>query len=61
MFYDSELLSFLLNKCDAESEVLFVGAHIGSLAIPVAKKVRKVVAVEANPATFAFTSERHFE
>lgn len=50
--YDPELLGFLLGKCDATSEVLFVGAHVGSLAIPVARKVRKVAAIEANPATF---------
>ncbi len=50
--YDSELLSFLLERCDTTSRVLFVGAHIGSLAIPVAKRSGKVVAIEANPATF---------
>ncbi len=50
--YDLELLDFLLHTCDAESEVLFVGAHVGSLAIPVAKRVTRVVAIEANPATF---------
>ena len=36
----------------AESNVLFVGSHIGSLVVPVSKKVRQVVAVEANPDTF---------
>lgn len=50
--YDPELLDFLLRKCEAESEVLFVGAHVGALAIPVAMKVKRVVAVEANPAAF---------
>ena len=50
--YDSVLLDFLLGKCEVTSEVLFVGAHVGALAIPVAGRVRKVVAVEANPATF---------
>jgi FkbM family methyltransferase len=50
--YDSELLSSVLAKCDATSEILFVGAHVGALAIPVAKRVRRVVAVEANPSTF---------
>jgi FkbM family methyltransferase len=37
----------------SESRLLFVGAHIGTLVIPLAKAVREVVAVEANPATFA--------
>jgi FkbM family methyltransferase len=50
--YDPELLSFLLERCEAASEVLFVGAHVGALAIPAAKRARRVVAVEANPATF---------
>jgi len=50
--YDSQLLRFLLEKCEAASEVLFVGAHVGALAIPVAKRVTRVAAVEANPGTF---------
>jgi FkbM family methyltransferase len=49
--YDSELLEFFLQRCDATSEVLFVGAHVGALAVPVSRRVRKVVAVEANPTT----------
>jgi len=34
------------------SNVLVVGAHIGTLAIPLSKKVKKLVAIEANPKTF---------
>lgn len=49
--YDPELLKFFLQKCEAASEVLFVGAHVGALAVPVSRRVRKVVAVEANPTT----------
>jgi FkbM family methyltransferase len=49
--YDPELLDFLLERCESASSVLFVGAHVGALAIPTAKKVREVVAVEANPTT----------
>ena len=37
---------------DNNSTVLFVGAHIGSLVIPVAKDCARVVAIEANPNTF---------
>jgi FkbM family methyltransferase len=37
---------------NSNSTVLFVGAHIGSLVIPVAKDCGKVVAIEANPNTF---------
>ena len=50
--YDPELLHCLLARCGPTSRVLFVGAHVGAFAIPTAKKVRSVVAVEANPATF---------
>lgn len=37
-----------------DSRVLFVGAHVGTLVIPVARYVSEVVAVEANPDTFRF-------
>lgn len=50
--YDREDLGVLMEACDGNSRVLIVGAHVGSLAIPLAKRVRNVVAVEANPATF---------
>lgn len=50
--YDLDLLTFLLGHCNSQSNVLFVGAHVGSLAIPVARRVKKVVAIEANPVTF---------
>lgn len=35
-----------------QSKVLLVGAHIGALAIPLAKVCDKIVAIEANPRTF---------
>ena len=35
-----------------KSNVLVVGAHIGSLVIPIAKNCKKVVAIEANPNNF---------
>jgi FkbM family methyltransferase len=47
--YDSELLGFFLQRCEAGFQVLFVGAHVGALAVPVAQRVSKVTAVEANP------------
>ncbi len=49
--YDPEHLGFLLQRCEPAFEVLFVGAHVGALALPVARNVRKVTAVEANPET----------
>ena len=39
-----------------ESRVLILGAHIGSLGIPLACHVRSVVFVEANPETFDLLS-----
>jgi len=50
--YDPAILRFLLSQCSPDADVLVVGAHVGAFAIPLAKKVRKVVAVEANPKTY---------
>ncbi|MFM8516387.1 MAG: FkbM family methyltransferase [Nevskiaceae bacterium] len=36
----------------AESTVAFIGTHVGALAIPATRKVRKAYLVEANPRTF---------
>jgi len=49
--YDPDLLDLLLKRCESTSQVLFVGAHVGALAVPIARKVRRVVAIEANPTT----------
>ena len=35
-----------------QSSVLIIGAHIGSLAIPIANTCSKLVAIEANPSNF---------
>jgi FkbM family methyltransferase len=35
-----------------DSRVLIVGAHIGTLAIPISKLCKEVVAIEANPVTY---------
>ena len=50
--YDRGHIERILQLVNEDSNVLFVGAHVGSLVIPIAKAVRKVVAVEANPVTF---------
>ena len=42
--------SFISEK----SEVLVVGAHIGSHVVRLAKKCKNVVAIEANPNTFKY-------
>jgi FkbM family methyltransferase len=50
--WDEEALRYLLQLVDASSRVLVVGAHIGTLLVPLARACRSVVAYEANPATF---------
>jgi FkbM family methyltransferase len=50
-WYNPEELNTLRSMCDAQTRLLVVGAHIGALAIPLAKTCRTVVAVEANPQT----------
>lgn len=41
----------LINK---QSHVAFIGAHVGALAIPVAKMVQHAVIIEANPVTYKY-------
>jgi FkbM family methyltransferase len=50
--YDSAGIEALLQLIDEDSRVLVVGAHLGLLAIPLAKKAAACVAIEANPETF---------
>ena len=50
--YASGELVRLLPLISAQSDVLIVGAHIGALAIPLAKTCRSVTAIEANPESF---------
>jgi FkbM family methyltransferase len=52
--YEVAMLNSLLALVGPESRVLVLGTHIGALAIPLAQKVREVVAYEANPETFRF-------
>lgn len=50
--YDDEDIQVLIGACNSGSRVLVVGAHVGSLAVPLAKRVESVEAIEANPDTF---------
>jgi len=50
--YNKPLVEFLVQQVSAPSAVLFIGTHIGSVLIPVAKRCRAVVGIEANPETF---------
>lgn len=55
--YDRREIEFHLRHLNTESEVLFVGAHVGSLLVPIARRVRNVVGIEANPQTFALLEQ----
>jgi FkbM family methyltransferase len=52
--YGTEELERILKLVSADSSVIFIGTHVGALAIPTAKKVKNCVFVEANPRTFEF-------
>jgi len=50
--YGGEEISRIKNLITKEANVLFVGAHVGALVIPISQYVKSVTAVEANPKTF---------
>lgn len=50
--YSSDELAFDLSLLNPSSQVLVVGTHIGSLAIPLARHCAHLTALEANPQTF---------
>jgi FkbM family methyltransferase len=50
--YGENEIDRIASLTDAQSRVLFVGAHVGALALPVAGMVKEVVAVEANPVSY---------
>jgi len=50
--YGINELQLLRPYLKSETSVLVVGAHIGSLAIPISRLCKEVVAIEANPHTF---------
>ena len=45
-------IEFHLRYLTMESRILVVGTHVGALLVPLAKRVRRVVGIEANPDTF---------
>jgi FkbM family methyltransferase len=49
--WEYKLAESLISK---QGDVLVVGAHIGAHAVPLSKGCAKMVAIEANPHTFAF-------
>ena len=51
--YGEHEIQRICSLTDEESSVLFVGTHVGALAIPVSRHVKRVLGIEANPMTFA--------
>jgi FkbM family methyltransferase len=43
-----------------ESNVVFIGTHVGAIAIPTAKIVKSCILIEANPQTFDFLTTNIF-
>ena len=54
--FGSNQLAFLQRFCGEDSSVLLLGAHIGTFAVPLSKRVRDLTVFEANPRTFQFLS-----
>lgn len=50
--YGDDELARINNLITVNTNALVIGAHVGTLAIPIAKTCRSVTAVEANPNTF---------
>ena len=50
--YGLEEVDRLKKYLTAESKVLIVGAHIGSLVVPISRICKQVVAIEADPDTY---------
>jgi FkbM family methyltransferase len=50
--YNKKELDVLMSLVRATDMVYILGAHIGALLVPIAKKVKNVVGFEANPVTY---------
>jgi len=50
--YGQDELARVLAHIGTDESALVVGAHIGSLVVPIAKNCKQVVAIEANPDNF---------
>lgn len=55
--YSEEELELLKTCMHPSADVLVVGAHIGALAIPMSRHCRQLIAIEANPDTYALLEE----
>lgn len=55
--YGTQEIERLRSRITPESRVLVVGAHIGTLAIPLSRLCKEVVAIEANPVTYRLLTQ----
>ncbi|HEX7644415.1 MAG TPA: FkbM family methyltransferase [Burkholderiaceae bacterium] len=54
--FGSGQLGLLQRFCGEDSSVLLLGAHIGTIAVPLSKRVKNLTVFEANPRTYQFLS-----
>ena len=54
--YGQREIAIIKNFINSRSKILIVGAHIGTLAIPISKLSLKTYAIEANPSTYELLS-----
>ena len=52
--YDWGIIHRLLARLDDQSVVVFVGAHIGALLIPISQRVKRTIGYEADPTNYEF-------
>lgn len=52
--YETGTIAYLRRFLNPDSVVVFVGAHIGTLLVPLAKDVRSVYAYEADPVNYRY-------
>jgi len=50
--YGEAEIARLARHVRPDSRVLFVGAHVGSLVVPLSSRCRQVIAIEANPRSY---------
>jgi len=55
--YERKKIEQLCTLVNQDTDVLVVGAHVGALAIPLARRSKAVRAIEANPTTFDFLTK----
>ena len=51
--YGQNELKIIDKLISKNSNIIFIGTHIGALAIPTAKKVKEAIFIEANPNTYS--------